>query len=277
MPSRWRRRTDLAVAVLSAPFASAEYFTRWSLLMSFVISTFLSVPSVGIPSFDGYLRGVAVAAIGWVPLALLGLVAAYAERRLAKTAAERVAVVIATLVGLSAIRPFLNDAISAGLFGLTTGGNWTARITTNVVTAGILFTVCAVAVTYHRQLRATTRRLRQASALMRVGTAEAAHLQAKVPDILAQIADDPHVKAREMIAAYPDAEMGTVPMHCVVPRLSATPGSIRRPAPALGEHNAEILGALGLDARELARLAAAGIIGSGKPGAGRKAVPASQQ
>ena len=94
---------------------------------------------------------------------------------------------------------------------------------------------------------------------------------------IAQIADDPHVKAREMIAAYPDAEMGTVPMHCVVPRLSATPGAIRRPAPALGEHNAEILGALGLDARELARLAAAGIIGSGKPGAGRKAVPAPQQ
>ena len=94
---------------------------------------------------------------------------------------------------------------------------------------------------------------------------------------IAQIADDPHVKAREMIAAYPDAEMGTVPMHCVVPRLSATPGAIRRPAPALGEHNAEILGALGLDARELARLAAAGIIGSGKPGAGRKAAPAPQQ
>lgn len=190
MPSRWRRRTDLAVAVLSAPFASGEYFTRWSLLMSFVIGTFLSVPSVGTPSLDGYLRGVAVAAIGWVPLALLGLVAAYAERRLAKTAAERIAVVIATLVGLSAIRPFLNDAISAGLFGLTTGGNWTTRITTNIVTTGILFTVCAVAVTYHRQLRATTRRLRQASALMRVGTAEAAHLQTKVPGILAQMADD---------------------------------------------------------------------------------------
>ena len=42
--------------------------------------------------------------------------------------------------------------------------------------------------------------------------------------------------------------MGTVPMHHVVPRLSGTPGEIRTPAPALGEHNDAILGGLGLDA-----------------------------
>ena len=46
----------------------------------------------------------------------------------------------------------------------------------------------------------------------------------------------------------PDAEMGTVPMHAVVPRLSGTPGEIRTAAPALGEHNHEILGGLGLSA-----------------------------
>ena len=42
--------------------------------------------------------------------------------------------------------------------------------------------------------------------------------------------------------------MGTIPMHAVVPRLSGTPGEIRTPAPALGEHNKEILGGLGLSA-----------------------------
>ena len=43
-------------------------------------------------------------------------------------------------------------------------------------------------------------------------------------------------------------------MHHVVPRLSGTPGEIRNPAPALGEHNEAILGALGFDAAALADL-----------------------
>ena len=57
--------------------------------------------------------------------------------------------------------------------------------------------------------------------------------------------------------------MGRLPMHNVIPRLSATPGRLRRPAPALGEHTAEILVALGLDRAELDGLARDGIIGLG--------------
>ena len=55
---------------------------------------------------------------------------------------------------------------------------------------------------------------------------------------------DPHVRERGVLVEYPDAEMGTVPMHAVVPRLSKTPGGIRMRAPELGEHEAEILGPL---------------------------------
>jgi formyl-CoA transferase len=80
---------------------------------------------------------------------------------------------------------------------------------------------------------------------------------------ISQIVEDPHVLAREMIVEYPDEQMGGIPMHCVVPRLSATPGAIRRPAPALGEHTAEVLGALGFSAAELQRLAAEGVIHGG--------------
>jgi formyl-CoA transferase len=56
------------------------------------------------------------------------------------------------------------------------------------------------------------------------------------------------VQARQIVTELPDDEMGTIPMHAVVPRLSGTPGEIRTPAPALGEHNKEILGGLGLSA-----------------------------
>jgi formyl-CoA transferase len=68
---------------------------------------------------------------------------------------------------------------------------------------------------------------------------------------IAQILEDPHVLERELLADYPDAEMQAFPMHHVVPRLSRTPGSIRTPAPKLGQHNRELLEELGLNYKEL--------------------------
>jgi formyl-CoA transferase len=64
---------------------------------------------------------------------------------------------------------------------------------------------------------------------------------------VAQILDDPHFIEREVIAGYPDADMDEYPMHHVVPRLSATPGSIRSPSPKLGQHNREVLAEVGVD------------------------------
>jgi crotonobetainyl-CoA:carnitine CoA-transferase CaiB-like acyl-CoA transferase len=56
---------------------------------------------------------------------------------------------------------------------------------------------------------------------------------------------DPHVLGRGVLAEMEDKELGSVPMHAVVPRLSRTPGALRRPAPELGEHEAEIRALLG--------------------------------
>ncbi len=81
---------------------------------------------------------------------------------------------------------------------------------------------------------------------------------------IAQFVQDPHVLAREIVVDLPDDEMGTIPMHNVVPKMSGTPGAIRAPAPKLGEHNAEILGALGLSAAELQTLADADVIYAGE-------------
>ena len=75
-----------------------------------------------------------------------------------------------------------------------------------------------------------------------------------------QFLEDPHVQARQIIVELPDAEMGAVPMHNVVPRLSASPGAIRTPAPELGEHSAEILDRIGVDAGRFAEMKAAGIV-----------------
>ena len=75
-----------------------------------------------------------------------------------------------------------------------------------------------------------------------------------------QLMADPHVIERELIADYPDAEMGELPMHHVVPRLLGTPGSIRTPAPSLGQHNRELLGEIGISGRDFEAFAHAGVV-----------------
>lgn len=62
-----------------------------------------------------------------------------------------------------------------------------------------------------------------------------------------QILEDRHVIEREILADYDDPELGSFPMHHVVPRLDATPGSIRRPAPTLGQDNRAVLGEIGVN------------------------------
>jgi crotonobetainyl-CoA:carnitine CoA-transferase CaiB-like acyl-CoA transferase len=77
----------------------------------------------------------------------------------------------------------------------------------------------------------------------------------------ADLAADPYVAEREVLIELPDAQAGSLPMHNIVPRLSATPGALRRPAPKLGEHNTEILRALGCSDDEIVRLTEAGVFG----------------
>jgi crotonobetainyl-CoA:carnitine CoA-transferase CaiB-like acyl-CoA transferase len=75
-----------------------------------------------------------------------------------------------------------------------------------------------------------------------------------------QLIADPHVAEREILVELPDADLGHVAHHAVVPRLAATPGAIRTPAPNLGEHSAEVLRMLGRSEEEIAALVAAGAV-----------------
>lgn len=77
---------------------------------------------------------------------------------------------------------------------------------------------------------------------------------------IADLRKDPHVIEREMIVDLPDSDLGSAPMHNIIPRLSDSPGGFQRPAPRIGEHTEEILGAIGYDAEALAGLKNRGVI-----------------
>ncbi|UMR29115.1 CoA transferase [Massilia sp. MB5] len=77
---------------------------------------------------------------------------------------------------------------------------------------------------------------------------------------VADIVADPHYQAREMIlqATLPDGVQ--VKMPGIVPKLSDTPGAVRWQGPTLGQHTAEVLAGLGLDAAAIQRLADEGAV-----------------
>jgi formyl-CoA transferase len=57
----------------------------------------------------------------------------------------------------------------------------------------------------------------------------------------AHLSIDPYVIERESLVELEDPELGFLPMHNVVPRLSITPGLMRMHAPDIGEHTQEVL------------------------------------
>ena len=77
-----------------------------------------------------------------------------------------------------------------------------------------------------------------------VATLQAVSVPAGRIYTVADIATDPHFLARGMIQTVTSAEGLTLTVPGIVPKLSATPGAIRSTAPTLGQHQAQVLGAL---------------------------------
>ena len=81
---------------------------------------------------------------------------------------------------------------------------------------------------------------------------------------IADIFGDPHYRERGSIVEAPDADLGTVAMAAVVPRLLSTPGAIRHAGHKVGEDTRAVLKELlGLTDARVAALAAAGIVACG--------------
>lgn len=74
------------------------------------------------------------------------------------------------------------------------------------------------------------------------------------------IAEDPHYRAREMILTQHTRDGHAVEVPGIVPKLSATPGTVRSSAPHVGDDTDAVLAEVGLTADQIAQLRAKGVI-----------------
>jgi formyl-CoA transferase len=92
--------------------------------------------------------------------------------------------------------------------------------------------------------------------------------QAKVPAgkiyTAADIAQDPHFRARDMIISQIDTHGDELLVPGIVPKLSRTPGGLKRVAPEIGQDNEEVLRSIGLTQEQINTLYQLGIVWSKK-------------
>lgn len=77
---------------------------------------------------------------------------------------------------------------------------------------------------------------------------------------VADIVDDPHYAAREMILPTELPGEVTVKMPGIAPKLSDTPGAVKWPGPSLGQHTDEVLTGLGMQTGDIAQLRRSGAV-----------------
>jgi crotonobetainyl-CoA:carnitine CoA-transferase CaiB-like acyl-CoA transferase len=75
-----------------------------------------------------------------------------------------------------------------------------------------------------------------------------------------EVFEDPHTTERHMLEEYEHPVAGTVKVLGIPVKLSGTPGSIRLPAPLLGEHSDVVFSELGLSDERLGELRDQGVI-----------------
>ena len=111
--------------------------------------------------------------------------------------------------------------------------------------------------------------------LRKLTRAEASELLAKYElpvgpiNTVAEVLEDPHVRAREMVRELTHPEYGPLRYLGIPVKLSDTPGELQGPPPRFGEHNRNVLKELGYDDRAIEILASANAIANSEPALAR--------
>jgi crotonobetainyl-CoA:carnitine CoA-transferase CaiB-like acyl-CoA transferase len=89
---------------------------------------------------------------------------------------------------------------------------------------------------------------------------EAAEIPCGPVNSYAEVFENPHVRAREMLMEMEHPVAGQVKMAGFNVKLTSTPAALRLPAPTLGQHTREVLHTLGYQDKAIDQLKAAGVI-----------------
>jgi glutaryl-CoA transferase len=107
--------------------------------------------------------------------------------------------------------------------------------------------------------------------LRKLTRAEASELLAKYElpvgpiNTVAEVLEDPHVHAREMVKELTHPEYGPLRYLGIPVKLSDTPGELQGPPPRFGEHNRSVLAELGYDDHAIDQLAMGNVIAEAEP------------
>jgi len=111
--------------------------------------------------------------------------------------------------------------------------------------------------------------------LRKLTRAEASELLAKFElpvgpiNTVAEVLEDPHVHAREMVKELTHPEYGPLRYLGIPVKLSDTPGELQGPPPRFGEHNRNVLAELGYDEHGIDQLAMSNVIAEAEPALSR--------
>ena len=111
--------------------------------------------------------------------------------------------------------------------------------------------------------------------LRKLTRAEASELLAKYElpvgpiNTVAEVLEDPHVHAREMVKELTHPEYGPLRYLGIPVKLSDTPGKLQGPPPRFGEHNRSVLKELGYDEHAIDQLGTSNVIAEAEPALSR--------
>ncbi len=203
--SRPRQLARMMGRVWWATVTSGRFFTGWTAGVSFVVSVTVLGAYVGIDHAREYLPAVGASAIGWAILLVAVLPVAWAERRM-DAAPARGALVIGTIVAVSVVRPFLNDAISVLLVPAPTVGGWLQRILTNLLVWMMLLSLVAIATVGYATTGAVNLRLRAAIAALGAAERRADAFDRAARDALAATVERVRARLAVLVDGVPGFE-----------------------------------------------------------------------